>query len=86
MKTPNNGKIMQALKLPISGVKPISAQFITTAQPKKKMLIEPQKQANEFDEAGKKKAAKCIFYYTMDELISKCDLELTESALKQIGL
>lgn len=48
MKTPNNDKIMQALRLPISGVKPISAQFITTAAPKKKMLIEPQKNVTEF--------------------------------------
>lgn len=39
--------IKQILKNPgIAANIPISAQFITTAQPKKKMLIEPRKQAN----------------------------------------
>lgn len=48
--------IKQILKSPgIAANIPISAQFITTAQPKKKMLIEPRKHANEFDEAGKQK-------------------------------
>ena len=65
MKTPNNDKIMQALRLPLAGNKPISAQFITTATPKKKMLIEPQKQAHEFDEEGKEKIETWLSFCAM---------------------
>lgn len=54
MKTPNNDKIMKALRLPISGNKPISAQFINFPKPEK-MLIKPVRKVESFDEEGKEK-------------------------------
>ena len=54
MKTPNNDNIMQALRLPLAGNKPISAQFINSQKPEK-MLIKPARKVESFDEAGKEK-------------------------------
>lgn len=58
MKTPNNDKIIQALRLPLAGNKPISAQFINSPKPEK-MLIKPARKVDSFDESGKEKIELC---------------------------